>query len=118
MLLFIFKVTDTFCTDTQLKSVHFLFPPTSSDESSYNRPSAEQGGEAQILDVSFPSGQSSCIKDRSAAARPGPAVDSLFNDSSIQHIIDRYTRELNISLSTAGKTAGRLIASFTSLPTN
>ncbi|XP_034556597.1 centrosomal protein of 295 kDa isoform X2 [Notolabrus celidotus] len=55
-----------------------------------------------LLDVSPPSVQS--VVDRSAAAHPGPAVDSLFNDSSIQCIIDRYTRELNISLSTTGKT--------------
>ncbi|KAM6987529.1 uncharacterized protein cep295 [Tautogolabrus adspersus] len=55
-------------------------------------------GQADLLNVSSPSGQSS------AAAHPGPAVDSLFNDSSIQRIIDRYTKELNISLSTTGKT--------------
>ncbi|XP_065816078.1 centrosomal protein of 295 kDa [Labrus bergylta] len=55
-------------------------------------------GQSRLLHVSSPSGQSS------AAAHPGPAVDSLFNDSSIQRIIDRYTKELNISLSTTGKT--------------
>ncbi|XP_029301688.1 centrosomal protein of 295 kDa isoform X2 [Cottoperca gobio] len=59
-----------------------------------------EGRGADFPDVSSPSGQSFC----SAAGRPGLVVDSLFNDSSIQHIIDKYTRELNISLSTAGKT--------------
>ncbi|XP_078103166.1 centrosomal protein 295 isoform X1 [Sander vitreus] len=62
----------------------------------------EQG--ADLLDVSSPAGQSFGIKESSTEGHPGLAVDSLFNDSSIQHIIDRYTRELNISLSTAGKT--------------
>ncbi|XP_070826236.1 uncharacterized protein cep295 [Chaetodon trifascialis] len=61
-------------------------------------------GRGQRADVSPPSGQSSCIEDSSAAGRPGPTVESLFNDSSIQRIIDRYTRELNISLNTTGKT--------------
>ncbi|TDH15402.1 hypothetical protein EPR50_G00030590 [Perca flavescens] len=62
----------------------------------------EQGADSP--GVSSPSGQSFGIKESSTEAHPGLAVDSLFNDSSIQHIIDRYTRELNISLSTAGKT--------------
>ncbi|XP_045929282.1 centrosomal protein of 295 kDa isoform X2 [Micropterus dolomieu] len=65
---------------------------------------AEQGRGAGLLDDSSPSGQSVCINDGSAADCRGLAVDSLFNDSSIQRIIDRYTRELNISLSTTGKT--------------
>lgn len=43
-----------------------------------------------------------------AAENPGLAVETLFNDSSIQRIIDRYTKELNISLSTTGKTTGIL----------
>ncbi|XP_070685424.1 centrosomal protein of 295 kDa [Pempheris klunzingeri] len=67
-------------------------------------PSLGKGREADLISVSSPSGQSSGVDDDSAAGRPGPAVDSLFNDSSIQRIIDRYTRELNISLSTTGKT--------------
>ncbi|XP_040902302.1 centrosomal protein of 295 kDa isoform X2 [Toxotes jaculatrix] len=62
----------------------------------------EQEQRAELSDVSSPSGQSSCIKNSLAAGHPG--VEHLFNDSSIQHIIDRYTRELNISLSTAGRT--------------
>ncbi|XP_069389921.1 centrosomal protein of 295 kDa isoform X2 [Paralichthys olivaceus] len=62
----------------------------------------EQG--ADVLDVSSPSSQLSFIKDTSAAHRHGAAVQSLFNDSSIQRIIDRYTRELDFSLSTAGRT--------------
>ncbi|XP_062275908.1 centrosomal protein of 295 kDa [Scomber scombrus] len=62
----------------------------------------EEGGEAHFLDVSSPSPSPSALS--SAAGRPSLAVDSLFNESSIQRIIDRYTRELNISLSTAGKT--------------
>ncbi|KAM7412571.1 hypothetical protein PAMA_020110 [Pampus argenteus] len=74
------------------------------DESRHHRHCVEQGGETH-LHVSSPSGQSSCIMDDSAAGRSAPAVDSLFNDSSIQRIIDKYKRELNFSLSTAGKTA-------------
>ncbi|XP_034385039.1 uncharacterized protein cep295 isoform X3 [Cyclopterus lumpus] len=62
------------------------------------------GRGADFLEVSSPSAQSSRIEDSSASGRPGLAVSSLFNDSSIQHIIDRYTRELNISLNAAGKT--------------
>uniref|UniRef100_UPI003AAB0394 uncharacterized protein cep295 n=1 Tax=Centroberyx gerrardi TaxID=166262 RepID=UPI003AAB0394 len=61
-------------------------------------------GAAGLPDASSPSSQSSCSKDGSAAAPPSPAVDSLFHDSSIQRIIDKYTRELNISLHTAGNT--------------
>ncbi|XP_042342949.1 uncharacterized protein LOC121943495 [Plectropomus leopardus] len=68
------------------------------DKSLPLRHHAEQGQRADFLIVSSPSGQSS------AAGHPGLVVDSLFNDSSIQNIIDRYTRELNISLSSAGKT--------------
>ncbi|XP_023266066.1 centrosomal protein of 295 kDa-like [Seriola lalandi dorsalis] len=67
-------------------------------------PEQNTGRGADLLDVFSPSGQSSCKKDSSAAGHPAVAVDSLFNDSSIQRIIDRYTRELNISLSTAGRT--------------
>lgn len=48
------------------------------------------------------------MKDSVAAENPGLAVETLFNDSSIQRIIDRYTKELNISLSTTGKTTGIL----------
>ncbi|XP_071396494.1 uncharacterized protein cep295 [Centroberyx affinis] len=62
------------------------------------------GGGGSPPDASSPSSQSSCSKDGSAAAPPSPAVDSLFHDSSIQRIIDKYTRELNISLHTAGNT--------------
>ncbi|XP_047450066.1 centrosomal protein of 295 kDa isoform X3 [Mugil cephalus] len=39
----------------------------------------------------------SCTKENSA-------VESVFSDDSIQRIIDRYTRELDVSLSSAGKT--------------
>ncbi|XP_031719464.1 uncharacterized protein cep295 isoform X2 [Anarrhichthys ocellatus] len=74
------------------------------DKSPPLRHFAKPGRGADSLDISSPSAQSSCIKDSSAAGRPGLAVDSLFNDSSIQNIIDRYTRELNISLGAAGKT--------------
>ncbi|XP_076591283.1 centrosomal protein 295 isoform X2 [Chaetodon auriga] len=64
----------------------------------------EQGQRADALSVSPPSGQSFCVKDSSAAGRPGLTVESLFNDSSIQRIINKYTRELNISLNTTGTT--------------
>ncbi|XP_062241675.1 centrosomal protein of 295 kDa isoform X2 [Platichthys flesus] len=61
----------------------------------------EQG--ADVLDVSSPTAQLSFIKDTSAARRHGVAVQTLFNDGSIQRIIERYTRELDFSLSSAGR---------------
>lgn len=67
--------------------------------------SEEETRGADLSHVSSPSAQSSCVKEGSAAV----AVDSLFHDSSIQRIIDKYTRELNMSLSTAGRTTGILL---------
>lgn len=61
-----------------------------------------QGGD--LFNIS--SSSSSCVKDGSSAENPAPAVETLFNDSSIQRIIDKYTKELNMSLSTTGKLAG------------
>ncbi|XP_030599310.1 centrosomal protein of 295 kDa isoform X2 [Archocentrus centrarchus] len=54
--------------------------------------------------ISSLSGQSLCLKESSPAGPPGLSVDSVFNDSSIQCIIDKYTRELDLSLNMAGKT--------------
>uniref|UniRef100_A0A671ULE2 ALMS motif domain-containing protein n=1 Tax=Sparus aurata TaxID=8175 RepID=A0A671ULE2_SPAAU len=66
----------------------------------------EERRAAVSLDVSSsPSGQSFGVEESSAAVHPGVNVESLFNESSIQQIIDRYTRELNFSLSATGKTA-------------
>lgn len=56
-------------------------------------------------DVSSPCSQTPKMKENSAPSPPGLSVDSVFNESCIQRIIDRYTRELNISLGAAG-TAG------------
>ncbi|XP_013871349.1 uncharacterized protein cep295 isoform X2 [Austrofundulus limnaeus] len=55
---------------------------------------------ADLSHVSSPS----AVEENSAVARPAAAVLSVFNDSSIQRIIDKYTRELNVSLSSAGMT--------------
>ncbi|XP_068174358.1 centrosomal protein of 295 kDa isoform X2 [Antennarius striatus] len=63
----------------------------------------EQGQEADLLNVSSPSVKSLVFKDSSAAGSPGQAIGALFSDSSIQSIIDRYTKELNISLGSTGK---------------
>ncbi|KAK5621897.1 hypothetical protein CRENBAI_009155 [Crenichthys baileyi] len=52
-------------------------------------------------EVSSPCAQALRMKESSASSPPGPSVDSVFNDSSIQRIINKYTRELNISLSAA-----------------
>ncbi|XP_056466553.1 mucin-12 isoform X2 [Gadus chalcogrammus] len=41
---------------------------------------------------------------------PGRAVAALFHDSSIQRIIDKYTRELNASLCSSADTTGSSIA--------
>ncbi|XP_073340063.1 uncharacterized protein cep295 isoform X3 [Pagrus major] len=68
----------------------------------------EQRRAAGLLDASSSSsGQSFSVEDSSAAVHPAVNVESLFNESSIQQIIDRYTRELNFSLSTTGKTTDR-----------
>ncbi|XP_033988661.1 uncharacterized protein cep295 [Trematomus bernacchii] len=76
----------------------------STDECPLLRRCVEPERGADSLHVFSPPGQSVCFKDSSPADRPALSVGSLFNDSSIQHIIDKYTRELNISLSTAGRT--------------
>lgn len=44
------------------------------------------------------------MKESSPTGPPGLSVDSMFNDSSIQDIIDKYTQELDFSLNMAGKT--------------
>ncbi|TKS80614.1 Centrosomal protein of 295 kDa [Collichthys lucidus] len=79
-------------------------PNVNADKSLPIRLHVEQDGGANSLNVSSPSGQNFSMNS-STAARPAPDVDSLFSDSSIQRIIDRYTRELNFSLSTTGRTA-------------
>ncbi|KAK2846576.1 hypothetical protein Q5P01_009575 [Channa striata] len=78
-------------------------PEQNTDNSLLVRHCEEQGLGEQLLNIPSLSGQSSCVKDDSSAGCPGLAVHSVFNDSSIQKIIDRYTRELNISLSTVGR---------------
>ncbi|XP_032413296.1 uncharacterized protein LOC116716568 isoform X4 [Xiphophorus hellerii] len=50
------------------------------------------------------SGGVSCAGFRDSFVPAGPPVDSVFNDSVIQRIIDKYTRELDVSLSAAGTT--------------
>ncbi|KAK5929971.1 hypothetical protein CgunFtcFv8_011158 [Champsocephalus gunnari] len=77
---------------------------TSADECALLRRGVEPGRGADRLHAVSPPGRSVCFQDRSPADRPALSVGSLFKDSSIQHIIDRYTRELNVSLSTAGRT--------------
>lgn len=45
----------------------------------------------------------------SSTAEPSPlAVETAFSDSSIQHIIDKYTKELNISLRNTGDPTGKV----------
>lgn len=51
-----------------------------------------------------PGPQTLVTKENSVSVPPAPSVDTVFNDSSIQRIIDRYTRELDLSLSAAGTT--------------
>uniref|UniRef100_A0A3B5QT89 Centrosomal protein 295 n=1 Tax=Xiphophorus maculatus TaxID=8083 RepID=A0A3B5QT89_XIPMA len=50
------------------------------------------------------SGGVSCAGFRDSSVPAGLPVDSVFNDSVIQRIIDKYTRELDVSLSAAGTT--------------
>ena len=91
----------------------FSSPTSSLDECPLLRRCVEPERGADSLRVFSPPGQSVCFKDSSPADRPALSVGSLFNDSSIQHIIDKYTRELNISLSTAGRTTGTVTPYWT-----
>ncbi|XP_014893886.1 centrosomal protein of 295 kDa isoform X2 [Poecilia latipinna] len=50
------------------------------------------------------SGAVSCADFPDSSVSAGPPVDSVFNDSVIQRIIDKYTRELDVLLSAAGTT--------------
>ncbi|MEQ2210538.1 hypothetical protein XENOCAPTIV_015192, partial [Xenoophorus captivus] len=68
------------------------------------RPVKQNG--SGLGEVSSPCAQALTMKESSASSPAGPSVDSVFNDSSIQRIIDKYTRELNVSLSAAGTAAG------------
>lgn len=65
-----------------------------------------EGQGAALLPVSSPSTPSVLTEEGSATQSPGRAVESLFSDSSIQDIVDRYTRELNLSLGATGRTTG------------
>ncbi|XP_041851766.1 centrosomal protein of 295 kDa isoform X3 [Melanotaenia boesemani] len=65
---------------------------------------AEQGSGPLLSNAPSPFEESTDNEESLVSSRPSLSVDLLVNDSSIQHIIDRYTRELNLSLSTAGKT--------------
>ncbi|XP_047247380.1 uncharacterized protein cep295 isoform X2 [Girardinichthys multiradiatus] len=67
------------------------------------RPVKQNG--SGLGEVSSPCAQALRMKESSASSSAGPSVDSVFNDSSIQRIIDKYTRELNVSLSAAGTAA-------------
>ncbi|KAM9317908.1 uncharacterized protein cep295 isoform 2-T2 [Pholidichthys leucotaenia] len=71
----------------------------SSEKSSLLSPRTDEGGAADVA-----SSQGIGIDESSTSASPGPSVDS-FNDSNIQRIINKYTKELNVSLSSARKTA-------------
>ncbi|CAB1348080.1 unnamed protein product [Coregonus sp. 'balchen'] len=65
----------------------------------------EEEGENKksLTNGSFSSRHSSCRE----VSGPGPPIlDSLLHSSSIQRIIDKYTRELNLSFSTAGNQTG------------
>ncbi|XP_041727185.2 centrosomal protein of 295 kDa isoform X1 [Coregonus clupeaformis] len=63
------------------------------------------GGENKksLTNGSFSSRHSSC---REVSGPGPPSLDSLLHSSSIQRIIDKYTRELNLSFSTAGNQTG------------
>ena len=62
-----------------------------------SRPGTERGvGADSTSRVSFSS------QEESASGTPRPATDSLFHDSSIHRIIEKYTRQLDLSFSTGG----------------
>uniref|UniRef100_A0A4W5M869 Uncharacterized protein n=1 Tax=Hucho hucho TaxID=62062 RepID=A0A4W5M869_9TELE len=61
------------------------------------------GNKKSSVNGSSSSRHSSC---RDVSGTGSPILDSLIHSSSIQRIIDKYTRELNFSLSTAGNQTG------------
>lgn len=67
-----------------------------------------EGQGAALLPVSSPSTPSVLTEEGSATQSPGRAAECLFSDSSIQDIVDRYTRELNLSLGATGRSTGAL----------
>ncbi|KAM6932934.1 uncharacterized protein cep295 [Xenentodon cancila] len=66
----------------------------------------EKESGADLSNASSPCGQSFSFGGSSAAGPPADSVDSVFDDSSIQHIIDKYTKELDISLNSTGRITG------------
>lgn len=82
------------------------------DKSLLHKRTDQHEGGADLQHVSCLSGESFCVKENSATGPPGLSVDSMFSDSSIQQIIDKYTRELDLSLSSAGKTGTKWTCLF------
>ncbi|XP_037828945.1 centrosomal protein of 295 kDa isoform X3 [Kryptolebias marmoratus] len=71
--------------------------------------SFKQENGADLSDVSSPCGPTLSTEENSSAGRPAASVHSVFDDSSIQRIIDKYTRELNVSLGSAETATGRMM---------
>ncbi|XP_034024440.1 centrosomal protein of 295 kDa isoform X2 [Thalassophryne amazonica] len=59
-----------------------------------------------LPDVSSPSEHGSCNKDSVSSGHSVPAASAIFDSSTIQRIIDKYTKELTISLGAIGTTTG------------
>ncbi|XP_051813514.1 centrosomal protein of 295 kDa isoform X2 [Acanthochromis polyacanthus] len=92
----------SYCFSTSISTGSYVTSdPEQNADSDKSLPLRRQS-EAALHDVSSPAAQS--VKESSAAGSPGQDGDSVFDDSSIQRIIDKYMKELNISLSTAGRT--------------
>lgn len=82
--------------------VYIFSPLFFSDKATPAKQFLKQG--ADLLTASSP-----FSIQESSTAEPSPlAVETVFSDSSIQHIIDKYTEELNISLRNTGDNTGKV----------
>lgn len=92
------------CKHCQLLYMFFSSSSSSSSDKSLRRCVEGQG--AALLQVSSPSTPSVLTEEGSNPRSPGQAVESLFRDSNIQDIVNRYTRELNFSLRATARSTG------------
>nr|XP_020479192.1 centrosomal protein of 295 kDa isoform X2 [Monopterus albus] len=93
--------SDSFSSTTISTGSYITTDPDQNPDKSPPTIHREEQRRETVLPDFTPSSQGSCTEDCSAAAC---LAGALFNDSSIQHIIDRYRRELSICLSTSGRT--------------
>ncbi|KAI1893981.1 hypothetical protein AGOR_G00129250 [Albula goreensis] len=68
--------------------------------------SAEATGRGGVSTPTLRRSSSSSSSNGAVSARLSPASESVLDNSNIQRIIDKYTRELNVSLASVGKRSG------------